>query len=185
MLRQVTLALLKPDLVMHRHRLANVYNIIHSNDFYILRHQPFQWTKEEAGQFYADHKGKFFFDRLVAYMSSGPSIAMVLGRDDAIHVWRSLMGKTFTYRTHVQQPETIRGLFGMTDTRNSAHGSDSVLSVEKELPLLFPDDTYQSLHQQYTQHILDPKAEQMVSSVSRNSNTTQIESIINIGKTYQ
>ena len=67
--------------------------------------------------------GKFFFGRLVSYMSSGPINPMVLAHKDAIQKWRALMGPTKSYVAQATAPHTIRGMYGLTDTRNATHGS--------------------------------------------------------------
>ena len=67
--------------------------------------------------------GKFFYDRLVSYMCSGPISPMILAHPDAIQRWRSLMGPTKSHVARATAPHTIRGMFGLSDTRNSIHGS--------------------------------------------------------------
>ena len=66
---------------------------------------------------------KFFFERLVTYMSSGETEALVLARHRAVEKWRELMGPTKPTYAKSLSPSSIRGLYGLTDTRNSVHGS--------------------------------------------------------------
>jgi nucleoside-diphosphate kinase len=75
-------------------------------------------------------------------MSSGDFIALILARRDAIGKWRELIGPTRVYRTKVEAPNTIRGLYGLTDTRNSVHGSDSLENAIKEIEFIFTDFDY-------------------------------------------
>lgn len=83
-------------------------------------------TTEEAEQFYADHKGKFFYNRLLTFMSSGPSDVHILAGYDAISKWRQLLGPTKVYQAQFTDPNSIRGMFGLSDTRNAAHGSGNL-----------------------------------------------------------
>ena len=71
--------------------------------------------------------GKFFYDRLVSYMSSGPFEPLVLAHPTAIEHWRRLMGPTKSYVARATAPNTIRGTYGLTDTRNSTHGSGAAI----------------------------------------------------------
>jgi len=78
-------------------------------------------------------------------MTSGPVVALALARSDAIPVWRAILGPTKVHRTRVEAPGTLRGLFGISDTRNVGHGSDSLASAQRELGIFFPDTTYNDL----------------------------------------
>lgn len=136
---QLTLALIKPDAVAHPVISEALHGKILENNFIIVRCKRLVWTKPESEKFYAEHSGRFFYQRLVEYMSSGPMQAYVLARDDAVHHWRELMGPTKVFRARHSAPDTIRGQFGLTDTRNTTHGSDSVESAHKEIKFFFPD----------------------------------------------
>ncbi|XP_015593849.1 nucleoside diphosphate kinase 6 isoform X2 [Cephus cinctus] len=124
---QLTLAILKPHVVKSPFALQG----IPSRRTII--------TREEAEFFYADHKGKFFYNRLVTFVCSGPSDMHVLAGHDAIVKWRELMGPTKVYQAQYLAPNTIRGTFGLSDTRNAAHGSDSPESAEQEIKIFFKD----------------------------------------------
>lgn len=82
-----------------------------------------------------DHKSQF----------SGPTDVMVLERENAIQHWRDLLGPTKVFKAIYSHPESIRGLFGLTDTRNACHGSDSPDSVTQEILKIFPDFDFKSL----------------------------------------
>lgn len=71
-------------------------------------------------------------------MSSGPISVHVLQRVNAISHWRSLLGNTKVYMTQHSHPQTVRGLYGLTDTRNVAHGSDSPATADIEINYFFP-----------------------------------------------
>ncbi|VVC32447.1 Hypothetical protein CINCED_3A008904 [Cinara cedri] len=93
---------------------------------------------EQAERFYNEHKSKFFYNRLVTFMTSGPSEAYLLAREDAIAVWRCLMGPTKVFKCQLSHPNTIRAKHGLTDTRNATHGSDSDESVRREVGIMIP-----------------------------------------------
>ncbi|EGD77453.1 type 6 nucleoside diphosphate kinase NM23-H6 [Salpingoeca rosetta] len=145
MLKEVTLALLKPSIAQHPHRLQTVLRSIHASGFQIVRSRECLLTREQSQEFYKEHKGRFFYRRLVDYTTSAPSVALALARKDGIKVWRSIMGKTKVYQTHIHEQATIRGLFGVSDTRNCVHGSDSPDSARRELAIFFPDEDYNQL----------------------------------------
>ena len=84
-------------------------------------------TSEEADIFYEEHKDKFFYNRLKTFMCSGPSDIHILTSEDAIIKWRKLLGPTKVLQTQYTTPNSIRGMFGLTDTRNAAHGSGRVI----------------------------------------------------------
>lgn len=136
---QLTLAVIKPDAVAHPIILEALHNKILENNFVIVRRKDLVWKREHSAMFYAEHSGRFFYQRLVEFMSSGPMRAYVLARDDAIHHWREMMGPTKVFRAKHTSPDTIRGQFGLTDTRNTTHGSDSIESAHKEIKFFFPE----------------------------------------------
>lgn len=63
----------------------------------------------------------------------------MLAGDNAITKWRTLMGPTKVFKTIFSHPESIRGQFGLTDTRNACHGSDSTKSARREIEIFFPE----------------------------------------------
>ncbi|XP_053318882.1 nucleoside diphosphate kinase 6 isoform X2 [Spea bombifrons] len=122
---QLTLAVIKPDAVAHPVISEAVHQRILNNNFIIVRSKELQWRAADSQKFYCEHKGRFFYQRLVEFMSSGPMRAYILAHEDAIQLWRNLMGPTKVFRARITAPETVRGSLGLTDTRNSTHGSDA------------------------------------------------------------
>ncbi|XP_056337432.1 nucleoside diphosphate kinase 6 isoform X3 [Danio aesculapii] len=120
---QLTLAVIKPDAVAHPLILEALHQKILEN-FIIIRKKDLIWRKADSEMFYAEHTGRFFFQRLVEFMSSGPMRAYILAREDAITHWRMMMGPTKVFRARFSSPETLRGQYGLTDTRNTTHGSE-------------------------------------------------------------
>ncbi|KAJ2356639.1 hypothetical protein GGF43_001941, partial [Coemansia sp. RSA 2618] len=95
-------------------------------------------NKEQARLFYHEHQNKLFFERLISYMTSGPIYALALCKTNAISEWRSVIGATRPAQMRVEgDKECLRARFGLTDTRNSFHGSDSVGSARRELEFVF------------------------------------------------
>ena len=136
---ELTQAVLKPDLVLHPPNLVAAQEMILASGFLVVRSRLTCLTRCAAEQFYAEHRGKFFYNRLVTFMSSGPCQPLILAGQDAISRWRELMGPTKVFRTRFSHPESVRGRFGLTDTRNVSHGSDSEQTARAEINFFFPE----------------------------------------------
>jgi len=91
-------------------------------------------TDHLAGTYYAEHKGKPFFDGLLRYVTSGPAVAIAVEGEGAVAAVRAMMGKTHAGEA---APGTIRGDFGLQIGRNLIHGSDSVATAKREIGLFF------------------------------------------------
>jgi nucleoside-diphosphate kinase len=89
-----------------------------------------------AAQHYGEHRGKPFYEGLIDYITSGPSVLMVLEGPNAVAVVRATMGKTNPVDA---APGTIRGDLGLMTGRNLVHGSDAVESAQREVALFFGD----------------------------------------------
>ncbi|KAL0213564.1 hypothetical protein RCL1_007190 [Eukaryota sp. TZLM3-RCL] len=134
---QHTLAMFKPDLVRSGN-VDKVVEIIKKWGLQIVRQEQVQLTTERASDFYAEHKGKFFYDGLVEFMTSGPIHALILKGPNAIADWRFLMGATRKSQA-MKTPQTLRALFAESDTFNAVHGSDAESSAVREINFHFPD----------------------------------------------
>jgi nucleoside-diphosphate kinase len=130
-----TFAIIKPDAVSRR-LSGKILSRIEENGFTIVAMKMFCLTKKEAEGFYAVHKGKPFFENLTSYMSSAPSIAIVLGKKDAIAAWRKLMGATNPANA---DPGTIRKEFAVDLEKNSVHGSDGPETAAFEIRYFFSE----------------------------------------------
>jgi nucleoside-diphosphate kinase len=91
-------------------------------------------SEDLARRLYAVHKGKSFYEGLVKYLPSAPTLVMVWEAEGVVDMVRKMMGATFGYDA---QPGTIRGDFGCSKGYNLIHGSDSPTSAEKEISLFF------------------------------------------------
>ncbi|KAM8832507.1 nucleoside diphosphate kinase 6 [Spinachia spinachia] len=136
---QLTLAVIKPDAVAHPVMSQALHQRILDDKFLIVKCKDLAWRRRDSERFYAEHSGRFFYQRLVEFMSSGPMRAYVLARVDAIRHWREVMGPTKVFRARYTSPDSIRAQFGLTDTRNTTHGSDSFESAQREIRFFFPD----------------------------------------------
>nr|CAD7568482.1 unnamed protein product [Timema californicum] len=101
----------------------NIRDVILANRFYVVRTTSIKFSQESARTFYQEHKNKFFYHRLVSFMTSGSVDVHILARKDAVAAWRVLMGPTKVYQAQFSDPNTIRGSYGISDTRNATHGS--------------------------------------------------------------
>ena len=131
-----TLVLLKPDAV-RRGLVGEIIGRLEAKQLTVVAMDLRTLDAETLAQHYAEHVGKGFYDDLVAFMSRGPVVAMVVeGPDDTWEVVRTMMGAT---NPRNAAPGTIRGDLGLEVTENLVHGSDSAESAAREITIFFPD----------------------------------------------
>tara|TARA_B100000989_G_scaffold31786_1_gene20269 strand:- start:112 stop:522 length:411 start_codon:yes stop_codon:yes gene_type:complete len=130
-----TLSIIKPDAV-ERNLENEIKNIFKKNGFSIIKEKKIQIEKSEAEKFYKTHQTKPFYDDLCAYLSSGPILAMVLEKKNAILANRELMGST---NPEDAEEGTIRKKYGISIDKNSVHGSDSIENAKIEINFFFKD----------------------------------------------
>jgi nucleoside-diphosphate kinase len=128
-----TFTMIKPDAFIKGHSGAIIDKILHS-DFRLVAMKLTRLTAEKAMEFYAVHKEKPFFGELVEFMSSGPIIAAILEKDNAVADLRKLIGAT-DYRK--ADEGTIRKLYAASLTENAIHGSDSDENARIESDFFF------------------------------------------------
>ncbi len=128
-----TLAIIKPE-VVERGEVGKIIMRIEEEKLRIAAMKMLRLTKAQAEGFYHVHRGKFFFDELTTYMSSGPVVVMVLEGENAIRRWRKLMGATDPAKA---EEGTIRREFGTDIQQNAVHGSDSEESAAFEIGYFF------------------------------------------------
>lgn len=129
-----TLVLVKPDGVA-RGLVGEVIARIERKGFRLVALELRTLTAEVAEEHYGEHRGKPFFDSLVAFITSGPLVAAVIEGEAAIVSWRSMMGAT---NPASAAPGTIRGDLATEMQMNVTHGSDSPESAAREIALFFP-----------------------------------------------
>ncbi len=128
-----TLAILKPDCVRKK-LTGEVISRIEKAGFKILGLKKIRLTKETAGEFYAVHKGRPFYDGLVEFMSSGPCVPIALEKENAVADFRTLIGATDPKDA---APGTIRKLYADNKGENIVHGSDSEENGRIEIGFFF------------------------------------------------
>ena len=130
-----TLILVKPDGVA-RGLVGEVLRRIERKGYKLVALDLRQIDRATAERHYAEHHDKPFFSDLVDFITSGPLVAGVVEGDDVIVAWRTMMGATNPVSA---APGTIRGDLATQMQLNVAHGSDSVLSAQREIGIFFPD----------------------------------------------
>jgi nucleoside-diphosphate kinase len=116
-----TFTMIKPDGVANGY-IGAILNKMIEGGFKIVAMKYLQLTPERAGEFYAIHKERPFYGELVNYMSSGPIVAVILEKENAIEDFRTLIGATDPAKA---APGTIRNLYAKNISANAVHGSDS------------------------------------------------------------
>lgn len=131
-----TLVLLKPDAV-ERGLVGTILDRFERKGLKVVALDLRTLDKATLGRHYEEHVGKGFYDDLVAFMSRGPVVALVLeGPENTWEVVRTMMGAT---NPRTAAPGTIRGDLGILFTENLVHGSDSLASAEREIGIFFPN----------------------------------------------
>ncbi len=135
MATETTLVLVKPDGV-RRGLAGEVVSRFERRGYDLRGARLLKLNRALAQQHYAEHKGKPFFGDLVAFITSGPVLALAVRGEDAIASVRTMMGATHPSNA---APGTIRGDLATELSENIVHGSDSRASAKRELALFFPD----------------------------------------------
>jgi nucleoside-diphosphate kinase len=133
---QRTLVLLKPDCVQRR-LVGNILQRFEQKGLRLVGLKLVQVGRDLAEKHYAVHKGKPFYDSLVQFVTSGPTVAVVLEGREAVAVVRGLMGPTDGTKAAAA---TIRGDFALSVQNNLVHGSDSPENAAAEVALWFRPD---------------------------------------------
>ena len=130
-----TLSIIKPDAV-ERNLDNEIKQMFIKNGFNIFKEKKIQIEKSEAEKFYKVHETKPFYSDLCSYLSSGPIVAMILEKENAVVDNRKLMGAT---NPKDAEEGTIRKKYGISIDKNSVHGSDSVENAKIEIDFFFKD----------------------------------------------
>ncbi len=132
---ETTLIILKPDAVQ-RGFMGRIISRFEEKGLQIVGCKLMRITEELAAQHYDAHREKPFYTSLVRFMTSSPVLVLAIRGNSAITISRKMMGATFGSKA---EPGTIRGDFGVSNSFNLIHGSDSPEAAEKELKLFFRD----------------------------------------------
>ena len=133
MTNEETLIVIKPD-GFKRNLTGKILSRLEDKGFKIKDLKLFNFTKEQAEDFYSSHMEKPFFNELVSFILSGPVVACIIDGNNAINTVRLLIGSTKSFEA---APGTIRGDFGLGITDNIIHASDSSESFIKESRVIF------------------------------------------------
>ena len=127
-----TLCIIKPDAVKNNF-VDKINEMIQSKGLSILKSVKTNISLETAKQFYAEHSDKPFFEELVKFITSGPTVVQILEGDSCITNYRNLMGST---NPKEALDGTIRKRFAESISKNAVHGSDSPESADREIEIM-------------------------------------------------
>ena len=128
-----TLSLIKPDAV-ERNLEEEIKQFFIKSGFKIAKQKKVQLEKKDAEIFYKVHETRPFYNDLCNYLSSGPIVAMILEKVDAVSENRKVMGATDPAKA---DEGTLRKKYGLSIDKNSVHGSDSIENATKEINFFF------------------------------------------------
>lgn len=131
-----TLVLIKPDAI-NRGLIGEIIRRFENRTLKIKALKILNPSKELMERHYEVHRGKAFFESVVEFMTAGTVVAMVLEGENAIEIVRDMMGALTPSEA---RPGTIRGDFTLSIQENLVHGSDSLESAEREIPIWFGKD---------------------------------------------
>ncbi len=128
-----TFSMIKPTAVKEHH-IGGIIDMIEKANFTVKGLKMQHLSQEQAEAFYAEHKGKPFYNDLVSMMSSGPVVLMVIEGDNVVSRFRETIGATDPKKA---ASGTIRALFGKSVGENAIHASDSPESAKREISFFF------------------------------------------------
>lgn len=131
-----TLVIIKPNAVQ-RELVGEVISRLEKKGVKIIAMKMMLLNKEIAEKHYAEHIDKSFYEPLIEFITSGPSVVMVVEGESIIQVIRQMFGSTNPMKA---LPGTIRGDYGMRVRYNVVHASDSLQSAEREINIFFKEE---------------------------------------------
>lgn len=132
---QRTLSIVKPD-AFASGRIGAIVALLEKGGLKVRAARTLRLTVQQARTFYSVHRERPFFESLVAFMTSGPAMVMVLEGDEAIQRNRQIMGATDPAKA---EAGTIRALYGTNVQNNAVHGSDSPETAAREIAFFFSE----------------------------------------------
>jgi nucleoside-diphosphate kinase len=148
---QTTLIILKPDAVQ-RGLMGRIISRFEDKGLQVVGAKMMKISQDLAARHYEAHREKKFYAGLVRFMTSSPVLVLALRGNNAIEISRNMMGATFGSKA---APGTIRGDFGVSNSFNLIHGSDSPEAAERELKLFFADGEVQEFQRAGDQWVYD------------------------------
>ena len=131
-----TFSIIKPD-ATRRNITGSINKIIEENGLRIIAQKRIKLSIDQAKVFYQIHSDKSFFNDLIEYMTSEPVVVQVLSGNNAIEIYRKIMGAT---NPDNSKEGTIRKIHALNVQENSVHGSDSRENAEKEIAFFFKNE---------------------------------------------
>lgn len=131
----ITLTMIKPEAMRNKH-IGHILAKVSEGGFDIMAMKYLKLTPEQARKFYEVHKERPFYNDLVEFMSSGPIVAAILRKENAVEAYRGFIGAT---NPKDAAPGTIRALYGTNIQENAVHGSDSDENAMKEAAFFFSE----------------------------------------------
>ena len=131
-----TFSIIKPD-ATKRNITGSINKIIEENGLKIVAQKRIKLSIDQAKDFYQIHSEKSFFNDLIEYMTSEPVVVQVLSGNNAIEIYRNIMGAT---NPDNAKEGTIRKTHALNVQENSVHGSDSKENAEKEIAFFFKNE---------------------------------------------
>ena len=131
-----TFSIIKPD-ATKRNITGSINKIIEENGLKIVAQKRIKLSIDQAKDFYQIHSKKYFFNDLIEYMTSEPVVVQVLSGNNAIEIYRNIMGAT---NPENAKEGTIRKTHALNVQENSVHGSDSKENAEKEIAFFFKNE---------------------------------------------
>ena len=132
---RITFTMIKPRAVKNEH-IGEILAMINKSGFHIVSLKMMRLSRRSAELFYNIHKERPFYHDLVDFMSSGPIVAAILEKDNAVEDYRKLIGATDPSKA---EPGTIRALFAESVQANAVHGSDSDENAKREAGFFFAE----------------------------------------------
>jgi nucleoside-diphosphate kinase len=130
-----TLTIVKPD-AFGANKAGKIIALLEEKGFAVKAARVLQLTKKQAGEFYAVHKGRPFYEELVQFMTSGPCMPLVLEKANAVLALRDAIGATDPAEA---APGTVRKLYAESKGRNAIHASDSDENATREARFFFAE----------------------------------------------
>jgi len=131
-----TFTIIKPG-ALQRRLVGEIISRFETKGFRVLGMKTMKIPAKIAEKHYEEHIGKAFYEDLLAYMTSDPSVVLVLERENAVESLRKLAGAT---NPDSAEPGTIRGDYGVTTKKNIVHASDSLESAKREIAIFFKEE---------------------------------------------
>lgn len=129
-----TLAIIKPDTAVSPESVEEIMKVIADEGFQVYEKETRVMDKEDVINLFARHKKRDYFQDILEYMTSGPSVVLLLTHEtvDPVQKWKELCGAMDPVEAKAKNPDSLRGYYGSSKVRNELHGSDSYAAANRE-----------------------------------------------------